>query len=52
MPACRGATLIAVMCDSDQCFKADEAAAALNKFHYKNVRILKGGWAKYKESGS
>ena len=47
----QGSTLIAVMCDSDQCSKAESAQEILVKLGYKNVRVLKGGWEGYKHSG-
>lgn len=46
-----GATLIVVLCDSDQCSKAETAAETLRKLGFKNVRVLIGGWDGYKNSG-
>ncbi|MEI6232528.1 MAG: rhodanese-like domain-containing protein [Planctomycetota bacterium] len=49
--ALRGATLIVVHCDNDDCPKAEHAAEKLVKFGLQNVRVLVGGWDGYKAAG-
>jgi len=43
----KSGAMIVTLCDSELCEKSDQAAEALSKLGYKNVRVLQGGYQAY-----